>query len=422
MPSSAGKTAPVSLTALVEPAALVADLRRQGFALLPVWRCGSWLAPIYAVLDDGGSSGPPNALQNLAPSGRLFASLKDQPGVKRRAQLRRRGRIDPLAPPAPQSSSNTGSAAEASSGSAAEASPGSAAESSPGSAAEASSRSAAEASSAPAPEAIPGSAAEASFEALEALAQRCFAAVCADAGLPLARVAVRLFPPGCKHKAVFNAVLYVDGGVRSSSSSSSMSGGQAGSAGPAADGDEVGREAASAPAAGDEAGREYQINGALDGDLGAAPWCRSHGDPGLLTLLARSDRAALQLQARGGGGGVGDVSCVGGAAWVDVEPMMDRLADETRAQLASASSSNAGGSDGDGVEVLLLVAGYSLERLTAGAYVACVHRVPRSAAPGARRRTAAFELRPAVDIWRSWREEAAEEEVARPETETPAAR
>jgi hypothetical protein len=255
---------------------------------------------------------------------------------------------------------------------------------------------------------------------LEALAQRCFAAVCADASLPLARVAARLFPPGTKHKAVFNAMLYVDGGVSSSNSSSRCTGasGPAGSTGPKEDGDEM--------------GSGYQINGALDCDLGdLEPWCRSHGDPGLLTLLARSDHAALQLQAHSGSGGsgVGDGGDGGagvggcgvdggdGAAWVDVEPMMDRLADETRAQLASTTAT----SDGGGVEVLLLVAGYSLERLTAGAYRACVHRVPRSDAVGARRRTAAFELRPAVDIWRAWRDEATADRVARSDIEIPAA-
>jgi hypothetical protein len=250
---------------------------------------------------------------------------------------------------------------------------------------------------------------------LEALVQRCFAAVCADASLPLARVAARLFPPGTKHKAVFNAMLYVDGGVSSSSSCTGASAsGPAGSTGPTEDGD--------------EAGSGYQINSVLDCDLGdLEPWCRSHGDPGLLTLLARSDRAALQLQARSGSGGsgVGDggdsgagvggcgAGGGGGAAWVDVEPMMDRLADETRAQLASSTTTAT--SDGGGVEVLLLVAGYSLERLTAGAYRACVHRVPRSDAVGARRRTAAFELRPAVDIWRAWRDEATTDVAAKSE-------
>ena len=380
-------TAPLSLTPLVEPSALVADLRRQGFALLPVRRHGPWLAPFYAVLDDDDSSVRSNKLNCLAPSALHSVSLKEQPGVKRRAQLRRRGRIKTDSPLEYHESTF------------------------PRSVGEANHTSTNDATSSLHTDPCTRSEAEASFQALEALAHRCFAAVCEDVGLPLAHVIARLFPPGSKHKAVFNAMLYVDGGRRGSSCVEEWSELVSGVKPTTHRGETVDSKEAITLPSGRELEGTFQIHSALDSDLVSEPWCRSHGDPGLLTLLTRSDLAALQLQAHNNDDGGGDGTERKSAEWLDIEPLMDTLAVETRARLANDCDSMNGnpcdstGSDGASVEVLLLISGYSLERLTDGAYKACVHRVPRCDLAGARRHTAAFELRPALDIWQAWHDE-----------------
>jgi len=385
MLNSVGGSAPVSLTPLVEPAAIVADLRHQGFALLPVSRRGPWLAPFYAVLDDEENCGRSSHQACLARSSLHSVSLKDQPGVKRRAQLRRKGRIEPAVPVVPQGRS--------------------------GSVVETSNARANDTASASLADACIKSEAEASFEALESLAKRCFEAVCEDVGLPFGHVSTRLFPSGSKHKSVFNAMLYVDGGRRSNSSveeSSRQVSKPTIDRGEAVDGKEASIVKASVEGT-------FQIHGDLDSDLVSEPWCRSHGDPGLLTLLTRSDLAALQLKARDGDGGFDDTEH-NIVKWIEIEPHMDQLCHELCARFAvdSVSSigdvSHSGNSDSYGVEVLLLIAGYSLERLTGGAYKACVHRVPRCEVPGSRRHTAAFELRPAVDIWQTWDDEVSQEE------------
>lgn len=384
MLNDASSTTPISLTPLVEPSALVADLRRQGFALLPVRRHGPWLSPFYAVLDDDDSSVRSNKLKCLAPSVLHSVSLKDQPGVKRRAQLRRRGRIKTNAPPESHERTTLRPVSEANHASTTDM------------------------TSSLQADPCTRSEAEASFQALEALAYRCFAAVCEDLGLPFAHVISRLFPPGSKHKAVFNAMLYVDGGRRGSSCVEEWSGLVSGVKPTTNRGETVDSKE------GRDLEGTFQIHGDLDSDLVLEPWCRSHGDPGLLTLLTRSDLAALQLQALNDSDGGGDGMERKSAEWLDIEPLMDQLAGETRAHLANECNSINGnacdstGSDGASVEVLLLISGYSLERLTDGAYKACIHRVPRCEVAGTHRHTAAFELRPALDIWQAWHDEVTE--------------
>ena len=265
--------APMVLEPLVDLPTVVEDLRAHGYALLPVRRTAnagqsSWTAPLYRALSQPDQD---------CDTQHLRGSLKTQPGLKRRLQLRRRHPGDMAAAEEPL---------------------------------------------------------EQSFAALEGLLHECFAAVCAAAGLPHARVMARLFPAAAgRSKTVCNALQYLDGGDH------------------------------------------------------AEPWCRAHGDPGLITVLARSDLAALQLCLRAPAGAT-DAD----TAWVEVEPLMD----ERAAALDSA------GAGAGGAEVLLLLSGMTLERLTEGAFPACVHRVPRSPAPGATRLTVACELRPTVDMWHSW--------------------
>ena len=266
------------------PAEAAHHLQEFGFVILTLPRCFSGLSPLYEDLDARQMGCGPNSTKGLK------YYVKNQAGVKRRLQFRRRKPVH-------------GEAG--------------------------------------------GSPVEACFRGLEAIVERCFAEVLTSIALPHAEVNARLFPPKAgRTKSVLNAMLYLDGG-----------------------------------------------SGAEE------PWCREHADPGLLTVLARSDLDALQLRLpeKGRAALLGDPSPgtsrpePGEDTWYNVEPVMD----------AAAAAA------GPGFEAMLILPGYSLERLSGGALKACIHRVPRSSEAGATRRTAAFELRPTVDIWASWSEEAA---------------
>lgn len=203
---------------------------------------------------------------------------------------------------------------------------------------------------------------EESFEAFEAVIEQVFVAVCEDSGICYEEVCAALFPESIgRVKSVFNAMKYVDGGV---------------------------------------------------GAASAEPWCRQHCDPGILTLLARSDLAALQLQvplqtegcdAAEECAGPSEVEDGSRFSWFEVEKAMDEAVSTTA---------------GDGVEAMLVLVGFTLERLTAGRYRAMVHRVPRheSAADSPlSRQTAAFELRPSTETWGEWKAAATQLELTEPE-------
>lgn len=121
--------------------------------------------------------------------------------------------------------------------------------------------------------------------------------------------------------------------------------------------------------------------------------CRSHADPGLLTVLCRSTEPGLQaLHPLKPGGAPGQPAAYEDS-WCDLEPMMDAL----------------GQGEEPHVPFLILV-GETLERLSGGWHPACLHRVQPSVVPNRPRFNMAFELRPRCNVWHPWSELAKEQD------------
>ena len=123
--------------------------------------------------------------------------------------------------------------------------------------------------------------------------------------------------------------------------------------------------------------------------------CRSHADPGLVTVLGRSTLPGLQAVLPVKPGGAPGRPAVYEDHWCDLEPLMDEL--------------------GQGKEPhvpFLVLVGESLERLSGGWHPSCVHRVKHSEVPGRSRFNMAFELRPRCNLWHPW-----QSLLATPETE-----
>lgn len=119
--------------------------------------------------------------------------------------------------------------------------------------------------------------------------------------------------------------------------------------------------------------------------------CREHADPGLITILCRSTNPALQARAPVPPDARPEWSKPGCDAayergWRDVEPAMDVCAE--RAGHASESGL-----------VLIALVGETLERLSAGRFLSCRHRV---ASAEGERFNVAYELRPRVHLWLPW--------------------
>lgn len=129
--------------------------------------------------------------------------------------------------------------------------------------------------------------------------------------------------------------------------------------------------------------------------------CRSHADPGLLTVLGRSTKAGLQAVRPLTPGKAPGRPASYGEEWLDLELLMDDL----------------GRGQAPHVPFLVLV-GETMERLSGGWHPSCVHRVKRSEEPGERRFNMAFELRPRCNVWHPWQKMLdAEVSETAPETE-----
>jgi len=111
--------------------------------------------------------------------------------------------------------------------------------------------------------------------------------------------------------------------------------------------------------------------------------CREHADPGLLTVLCRSSNAALQVRFPLRPGGSPGKAAEYEDVWRDIEPEMDRHCSQ----------------DSSGDIVLLVVVGETLERLSAGTFPSCRHRVARCQGL---RFNMAYELRPRMNVFHPW--------------------
>jgi len=132
--------------------------------------------------------------------------------------------------------------------------------------------------------------------------------------------------------------------------------------------------------------------------------CREHADPGLLTLLCRSTNDALQVRLALEPGGAPGRPATYEECWRDVEPAMDACSASGAAD--SVGTSEAAEEEDQQELILLVAAGETIERLSAGAFPSCRHRVARTTG---RRFNLAYELRPRMNVWHPWKHEVSEE-------------
>ncbi|CAE7607161.1 ftsH [Symbiodinium natans] len=132
--------------------------------------------------------------------------------------------------------------------------------------------------------------------------------------------------------------------------------------------------------------------------------CRQHADPGLVTVLCLSStKKGLEVRLPLRPGGAPGKSATYDEEWQDVEAAMDSALSTKRTARAEPESERSGRSGRSGQDefCFLVIAGETLERLSAGQHPACLHRVAHISEP---RFNMAFELRPRCNVWHPWQQ------------------